>query len=458
MVLHIERIVRQLTVNEVRVDPRANSPEIRFNECRRPVNLEKKLISVVIPCYNEEANIVPLCNSITEIIETQLQQYDYEIIISDNKSEDRTREYLRELASKNHRIKVLLNDRNYGGGSMQNALLYSSGDVTIIMYADFQDPPELIPKYIEHWEEGYKIIPAVRSGSEESKIISLLRGLFYRLAHWTSGLNIIHHFSGTGGFDKEFIDLCKRHMRREWNMRFFVAKYGTGIKEVKFVQPLRKGGKSSNSFFSLVDQASNFIMEYLNRKSPMLLALMSLIGIGFSSIAGVGYFIMKLTHWDSFQAGIAPLLLLLFFFMFIQNILFAEVLALLFTLEKQACGEGWDLKDYYNREGRLSVYIQFVLRFSSFFEKYHRYLPVVGIIGLLGVLMVLFASLMLKMTHWKEHVLGITPAVITVSLLLGMMIIWAGIIYYHLYRLSIMLNDTQNKIPFAVVEEKLNFD
>jgi len=420
--------------------------------------MNKKLISIVIPCYNEEANIVPLCNSITEIIETQLQQYDYEIIISDNKSEDRTREYLRELAEKNHRIKVLFNDNNYGGGSLQNALLYSSGDVTIIMYADFQDPPELIPKYIEYWEEGYKIIPAVRAGSEENKIISLLRGLFYWIVHRTSGLNIIHHFCGSGCFDKSFIDLCKQHMRREWSMRFFVAKYGEGIKELKFVQPVRKGGISSNSFLSLVDQASNFIMEYLNRKSPMLLALMSIIGIGFSSLAGVGYFIMKLTHWDSFQAGIAPLLLLLFIFMFTLNILFAEVLALLFTLEKQACGEGWELKDYYNQEGRLAVYMQVVLRFNSFFEKYHRYLPVVGIIGLLSVFMVLFTSLILKIIHWNEYILGIAPAIIVVGILLGMLIIWAGIIYYHLYRLSIIFNDMQNKVPLAVVEEKLNFD
>jgi len=167
---------------------------------------------------------------------------------------------------------------------------------------------------------------------------------------------------------------------------------------------------------------------------------------------------MKLTHWDSFQAGIAPLLLLLFIFMFTLNILFAEVLALLFTLEKQACGEGWELKDYYNQEGRLAVYMQVVLRFNSFFEKYHRYLPVVGIIGLLSVFMVLFTSLILKIIHWNEYILGIAPAIIVVGILLGMLIIWAGIIYYHLYRLSIIFNDMQNKVPLAVVEEKLNFD
>ena len=397
---------------------------------------------------------MPLCETITEILETQLQRYDYEIIFTDNKSEDRTREYLRELAGKNHRIKVLLNDKNYGGGSLQNAVLFSSGDVTIIMYADFQDPPELIPKYIEYWEEGYKIIPAVRIGSEENTIISLLRGLFYWIVHRTSGLNIIHNYSGTGGFDKQFIDLCKQNMSREWCMRFFVAKYGEGIKEVTFVQPARKGGKSSNSFLSLVEQASNFIMEYLNRKSPMLIALMSLLGIGFSSIAGVGYFTVKLIHWDSFQAGIAPLLLLLLIFMFAQNILFAEVLALLFTLEKQACGEGWELKDYYNQRGRLPVYMQVVLKFSSFFEKHHRYLPVVGIIGLLGVMFVLLTSVILKMIHWKEYILGITPAIMILGLSLGMLIIWAGIILYYLLRIINMFK----KLPLAVVEEKLNFD
>ena len=186
----------------------------------------------------------------------------------------------------------------------------------------------------------------------------------------------------------------------------------------------------------------------------MLIAVMSLMGIGFSSIAGVGYFIVKLIHWDSFQAGIAPLLLLLSFFMFAQNILFAEVLALLFTLEKKVCGEGWELKDYYNQKGRLPVYIQIILNFSSFFDKYHRYLPVVGIIGLLGVLLVLFTSLILKIVHWKEYILGITPAIIILALLLGMLIIWAGVIRYYLLRVIYMFN----KFPLAVVEEKLNFD
>ncbi len=414
----------------------------------------EKLISFVIPCYNEEANIVPLCEAITEIMEKQLPEYDYEIIFSDNKSEDRTREYLRELAGRNRRIKVLLNDCNYTSGSMKNAILYTRGDVTILMFADFQDPPELIPKYIKYWEEGYKIIPAVRTGSQESKIIKMLRGMFYWILEKTSGLNIIHHYNGTGCYDKQFIDLCKKNMSHDWNMRIFVAKHGEKIKEMKFEQPSRKGGKSSNNLLSLVNQASDFIMMYLNKKLPMIVIMISLLGIGFSSVLGVYYFAMKLTHWDSFQAGMAPLLLLLLIFMFAQNMLFAQILILLFALDKQAGGECLDLEKIQNKNGNQPAYLRVFLQFSSFFEKSYKYLPIAGFIGISGTLAVLTVSLIFKIMHWNEYILGITPAVLITCILLGTLILWGGIIRYYLMRVSFLLK----KSPLAVVKEKINFD
>ena len=418
--------------------------------------MDKKLISIVIPCYNEEANIVLLCETITKIMETQLQQYDYEIIFSDNKSEDKTREYLRKLAGKNHRIKALLNDKNYAGGSLNNAILHAGGDVTILMFADFQDPPELIPKYIEYWEKGYKVIPAVRVGSQERKITTMLRGMFYWTLEKTSGLTIIHNYNGTGCYDKQFIDICKKNMDHDFNMRIFVAKYGESIKEMKFEQPARKGGRSSNNFFSLVEQASDYIMMSLTRELPMVVVALSLFGIGFSSVFGVYYFVMKLSHWDSFQAGIAPLLLLLLIYMFAQSILFAEMLVLLFALEKQVGGEGLELEKFYKKEGSLPTYIALFLKFSTFFEKNYIYLPVVGSIGIFGTLAVLLIFLMVKITHWNEYILGITPAVLITCMLVGSLILWGGIMCYYLTRVLSFLQ--KKNTPLAVVKEKINFD
>jgi polyisoprenyl-phosphate glycosyltransferase len=416
--------------------------------------MTKKLISIVIPCYNEEANIVPLCNAITEIMNSQLQQYDYEIIISDNKSEDKTREYLRELAAGDRRIKVLLNDNNYRGGSLRNAILHSSGDVTILMFADFQDPPELIPQYVSYWEEGYKVIPAVRVASNESKTKTICRRAFYWLLEKSSGLNIIHNYNGTGCYDREFMDLCKKYMSHDWNMRIFVARYGVGIKEMRFEQPARRTGTSSNSFFSLVDQASDFVMMYLNRKLPVVVALISFLGIGLASILWLYYLIMKLTYWNSFEAGIAPLLLLLLIQMFAQNTLFALILVMLLSLDRQAGGEGMELDNLRNKEGQLPAYVGLYVRLSNLFEKNYRCLPVVGSIGILGILIVLAASVIFKLIHWSSYSLGITPAILIVCLLLGMLIIWGGIIRYYLMRISFLLK----KLPVAVVSEKLNFD
>lgn len=416
--------------------------------------MDQKLISIVIPCYNEEANIIPLCNAITEIMVTQLQEYDYEIIISDNKSEDRTREYLRQLAGENHRIKVLLNDKNYTGGSLKNAILHSEGDATILMFADFQDPPELIPEYIRYWEEGYKVIPAVRTGSEENKIINLFRQLFYWILSKTSGLHIIRNYNGTGCYDKAFIDLCKQNINSDWNMRIFVARHGEHIREMKFLQPARKGGKSSNGLFSLVDQGSDFIMMYFNKKIPMLVVLISLLGIGFALALGGYYFIMKFFFWNSFQAGMVPLLLMLLIFMFAQNLLFAEILVQLFILDKQAGGERVDF-DEINVPGRQSpVYIRIFMIISSLFERSYKYLSVIGSFAILGTLIVFIMFFIFKLRNWTDYILGMAPAILIVCILLGTLLLWGGIIRYYLMRISFL----QQKKPLAVVEEKINFD
>lgn len=416
--------------------------------------MDRKLISIVIPCYNEEANIVPLCNAITEIMAMQLQKYDYEIIVSDNKSEDRTREYLRQLAREDHRVKVLLNDKNYTSGSLKNAILHAGGDVTILMFADFQDPPELIPRYIKYWEEGYKVIPAVRTGSEESKIINLFRQLFYWILAKTSGLNIIPNYNGTGCYDKQFIELCKRNMSHDWNMRIFVARYGEHIREMNFIQPARKGGRSSNSLFSLVDQGSDFIMMYFNKRIPMLVVLISLLGIGFALVLGGYYFVMKLVHWNSFQAGVVPLLLMLLIFMFAQNLLFSEILVQLFVLDKQAGGERADFDEIHAPGRQSPAYIRIFLMISSFFERSYKYLSVIGSIAILCTLAVFISFLIFKLKNWADYILGMAPAILIVCILLGTLLMWGGIIRYYLMRISFL----QQKTPLAVIEEKINFD
>ena len=129
----------------------------------------KKKVSVMIPCYNEEENVVPMSNEIKELFETKLPQYDYELLFIDNDSSDNTRPLLREICKRNKHVKAIFNAKNFGQfNSPYYGMLQTTGDCVITMVCDFQDPLDLIPQYLEAWEEGYKIAIGIKTSSKES--------------------------------------------------------------------------------------------------------------------------------------------------------------------------------------------------------------------------------------------------------------------------------------------------
>ena len=129
-----------------------------------------KKISVMIPCYNEEENVVPMSKEIVSLFETELAKYDYELLFIDNNSTDNTRSLLREICAKNSRIKAIFNAKNFGQfNSPYYGMCQTTGDCTITMCCDFQDPIELIPQFIKEWEQGYKIVCAIKTTSKENK-------------------------------------------------------------------------------------------------------------------------------------------------------------------------------------------------------------------------------------------------------------------------------------------------
>ena len=175
-------------------------------ECQR---LMKK-ISVLVPCYNEKENIVPISRAITKEIETKLPQYDYELVFIDNCSTDGTRDLLRGICSENPKIKAILNARNFGQfNSPFHGMCQTTGDCTITMCCDFQDPIEMIPKFIKEWEKGYKIVSAIKSSSKENGFIYFLRTVYYKMIRKMSDVEMIEHFTGFGLYDKSFIALLK---------------------------------------------------------------------------------------------------------------------------------------------------------------------------------------------------------------------------------------------------------
>lgn len=272
-----------------------------------------KKISVMIPCYNEEENVEPISKAIIDVFKTQLSNYDYEILFIDNDSQDKTREILRRMCEEDKHIKAIFNAKNFGQfNSPYYGMLQTTGDCTISMVCDFQDPVEMIPKYVAEWEKGYKIVIGIKTSSKENKLLYGFRSMYYKFIKKFSEVDQIEHFTGSGLYDKEFINVLRDLKDPTPFLRGIVAELGYKRKEIEYEQPKRRAGKTSNNFLRLYDAAMLSITSY----TKIGLRLCSFIGIiigGISFIIGLVYLIMKLTHWNQFAVGMAPMLIGVFF-------------------------------------------------------------------------------------------------------------------------------------------------
>lgn len=277
-----------------------------------------KKISILIPCYNEEENVGPMSEAIVDLFATQLQTYDYELLFIDNDSQDRTREILRDICSKNQNIKAIFNAKNFGQfNSPYYGMLQTTGDCTISMVCDFQDPVELIPRYIEEWEKGYKIVIGIKTSSKENPIMYRLRSIYYKLIKKFSDVEQIEHFTGSGLYDREFVNVLRDLKDPTPFLRGIVAELGYKRKEIPYEQPERRAGKTSNNFMRLYDAAMLSITSY-TKIGLRLCTFFGMLIAGGSALVGLVYLIMKLIMWDSFSAGMAPVLIGMFFLGSIQ--------------------------------------------------------------------------------------------------------------------------------------------
>lgn len=268
-----------------------------------------KKISVLIPCYNEEENVEPISQAVVETLTRELPQYDYELVFIDNDSSDNTRLILRRLCEENPKIKAILNARNFGQfNSPFYGMLQVTGDCVIEMVADFQDPVDLIPAYVKAWEEGYKIVIGIKTSSRESKIMYWLRSCYYRLIRKLSDVEQIEHFTGSGLYDREFIEVLRGLNDPTPFLRGIVAELGYKRKEIPYEQPERRAGKTHNNFYKLYDAAMLSVTSYTKvglRLATIFGAFCGMISI----LVALVYLVMKLIWWDRFPAGMAPLLI-----------------------------------------------------------------------------------------------------------------------------------------------------
>ncbi|HEV2202239.1 MAG TPA: glycosyltransferase family 2 protein [Bryobacteraceae bacterium] len=277
-----------------------------------------KHISVVCGTLNEEENVRELYDRLTRVFREQLPHYDYTIIVIDNASTDRTVAVLKDLARDDKRLRIIVNNRNFGHiRSGYHALMQAPGEAAVIMASDLQDPPEMIPRFVEQWERGFKIVLAQKTNSKESPLFFLIRKTYYSLVARLSEIDLVKNATGFGLYDRTVIEDIKRINDPYPYFRGLICDLGYERALIPFTQPVRTRGFTKNNFYTLYDMAMLGITNH--SKVPLRLAAFSGFCIAALSFSvALGYLIYKLLYWDQFQVGTAPLVIGLFFFGAVQ--------------------------------------------------------------------------------------------------------------------------------------------
>jgi len=280
-------------------------------------NMNRRLISVVTPCFNEEGNVEELYRQIKVVFDS-LPLYDYEQIYIDNDSTDGTVPILRRLAAADANVKVILNQRNFGHiRSPYHAFLQAKGDAVIVMVSDLQDPPALIADFLGKWEEGYKIVVGQKLESEESPFFFAVRKFYYSVVNKLADVKLLQNVTGFGLYDRKVVEQFREMGDRYPYVRGLISELGYPVARIAYRQLRRKSGITKNNFYTLYDMAMLGFTSH--SKVPLRLATMVGFGMSFLSlIVAIGYFLYKLLFWQSFPVGMAPVVIGLFLFSSVQ--------------------------------------------------------------------------------------------------------------------------------------------
>jgi glycosyltransferase involved in cell wall biosynthesis len=277
---------------------------------------KRKLISIVTPCYNEELNIQECYQVVKELFDGILKDYDYEHIFCDNCSEDNTLSILKNIAKTDKNIKVIANARNFGPfNSIFNGLKATSGDAVVpFLPADLQDPPHLIPQFIEQWQNGYDVVYGVRASREESFVLRNVRRLYYRLVNQTAHINIPQNVGEFSLIDKKVVTALREYDDYYPYLRGMIANCGFKSTQVAYRWDARKRGLSKNNLYALVDQGLNGLISFTNL--PMRLCMFAGFGISIVSIlyAFISLIIGLVRYREVAEPGVTTLIVALFFF------------------------------------------------------------------------------------------------------------------------------------------------
>ena len=274
---------------------------------------DRKRVTIVTPCYNEELNVRELHRRMRAVMD-QLPQYEYRHIFIDNSSQDATVAVLREMAAEFPEISVIVNARNFGHlRSPMHAFLEADGDAVGVICADLQEPPELFPELLARWEQGFPIVAAVKTSSEESGLMYRIRTAYYNLVGRLTDVQVISHFTGFGVYDRRVVEVLKEKFRDPYPyFRGMIAEMGLPHCEVTFNQARRWRGITKNNFYTLYDLAMLGITN-LSKVPLRMVTAVGFISAAASLVLGFFYLLYKIVFWNSFSLGVAPLVLGLFF-------------------------------------------------------------------------------------------------------------------------------------------------
>ncbi len=270
------------------------------------------LLTVMVPCYNEEGNVEVLYGRVCAVL-GKIPDLRFQFVFVDNASTDRTPELLRALAARDPRVKVIFNVRNFGPlRSPLHGFFASPGDALVCMACDLQDPPELLADFLRHWRNGVKVVIGVKQQSRESRLMFLLRGMYYRILSRISETPLIDNFTGFGLYDREVVEVLRKIPDRRPYFRGLIAELGFTRAEVPFTQPRRERGVTKNNFYALYDAAMTGLTSH--SRVPLRLATMAGFLLGsLSLLVAILYLVLKLIFWDRFALGQAPVLFGVFF-------------------------------------------------------------------------------------------------------------------------------------------------
>jgi len=274
-------------------------------------------VGLVLPCYNEALNVDELHSRICAVIGT-IPECRFSLLFVDNSSTDDTVQKLRAIADRDSRVTVIENSRNFGHiRSPFHGLLECPGDCVIAMATDLQDPPELIPAFLQEWRRGMSVVIGQKQSSDESPLFFLVRSTYYRVIAGISDVPLLQHVTGFGLYDRRVIEIMRSLRDPYPYVRGMITEIGLPYVTIPYHQPLRRRGITKNNFMTLFDMAMVALTSY--SKLPLRLATLGGFCLSAGSLAiAVAYTVGKLLFWDYLPAGYAPAVIGIFFLGSIQ--------------------------------------------------------------------------------------------------------------------------------------------